>query len=110
MLQVAQGMIWVWGDNGRDAGLESALTPAALVPELNDAEGLKSGRVVALSPYVRDLPYAWETLMENLMVSNFLARGPQLGRHRFRSLPMPPPSSPPVLWCACLLRRGFLLP
>lgn len=82
LLQVAQGMIWVWGDNGRDAGLESALTPAALVPELIDAEALKSGKVVALSPYVRDLPYAWETLMENLVVSSLLARDAQLSRHR----------------------------
>lgn len=64
-------MIWVWGDNGPDAGLESALTPAALVPEMNDAEAFASGRMVALSPYVRDLPYTWETLMENLMVSLF---------------------------------------
>ena len=68
-MQVVQDMIWVWGDNGRDAGLESALTPAALVPELNDAEALESGRVVALSPYQRCLPYAWEIFMENGVVS-----------------------------------------
>ena len=68
-VQVVQGLIWVWGDNGRDAGLESALTPAVLVPELNDAEALESGRVIALSYYHRDLPYAWETCMENGVVS-----------------------------------------
>ncbi|CAM9702713.1 unnamed protein product, partial [Laminaria digitata] len=65
--QVAQGLIWVWGENGPDAGLESAVTPAQLVPELDDAEGIESGRVITGTLYQRDLPYAWETFMENVL-------------------------------------------
>lgn len=68
-LQVAQGLIWVWGENGVDAGLESAVTPAPLVPELDDTEGIESGRIDTGSIYQRDLPYSWETFMENVLVS-----------------------------------------
>ncbi|CAN0374605.1 unnamed protein product, partial [Laminaria digitata] len=65
--QVAQGLIWVWGENGLDAGLESAVTLAPLIPELDDAGGIESGRVNTGSIYQRDLPYAWETFMENVL-------------------------------------------
>ena len=68
-LQVVQGLIWVWGNNGPDARLESALTPVRLIPALNDAEAVESGRVIACPYYQRDLPYAWETFLENVMVS-----------------------------------------
>ncbi|CAN0352871.1 unnamed protein product, partial [Hapterophycus canaliculatus] len=67
-LQVAQDIIWVWGENGPDAELESALTPAQLVPDLNDKEGLKSGKVEAANIGMNDLAYGWDTLMENLLV------------------------------------------
>ena len=69
-LQVAQGLIWVWGENGLDSGLESAVTPAPLVPELDDTTGIDSGRVTTGSIYQRDLPYSWETFMENVLVSS----------------------------------------
>lgn len=62
-------MIWVWGDNSRDAPLESAIVPVARIPELDDEEAIKSGRVTAGSVLQRDLPYAWETFMENVVVS-----------------------------------------
>lgn len=73
LLQVAQGLIWVWGENSLNAGLESAATPAPLIPELNDAEGIKSGRVNTGAVYQRDLPYSWETFMENVLVSSIWA-------------------------------------
>ena len=62
-------MIWVWADNGRDAPLESAIVPVARIPELDDDEAIKSGRVTVGSVLQRDLPYAWETFMENVVVS-----------------------------------------
>lgn len=67
-IQVAQDIIWVWGDNGPDAGLESAVSPAALIPVLEDAEVVESGRVSTGSIYQRDVPYAWETFVENFLV------------------------------------------
>lgn len=68
-LQVAQDAIWVWGENGPDAALESAVTPPALVAELDDEEGLRSGRVVPQGSSHRDLAYGWSALIENLVVS-----------------------------------------
>eukprot|EP00904_Undaria_pinnatifida_P002163 jgi/Undpi1/11948/HiC_scaffold_4.g01647.m1 len=65
--QVAQGIIWVWGENGPDAVLESAVTSPPLIAELNDAEAVASGRVTAGAIYQRDLPYSWETFLENVV-------------------------------------------
>lgn len=56
-------MIWVWAENGPDAALESALTPALLVPELDDREGLASGKVSPANVGQNDLAYGWDTLM-----------------------------------------------
>lgn len=66
--QVAQDMVWVWGENGPDAVLESLLTKPALVSALEDKEGIKSGRVVPGVVTQRDLAYSWETFWENVMV------------------------------------------
>lgn len=71
-MQVAQGIIWVWGENGPDAVLESAVTSPPLIAELNDAEAVASGRVTAGAIYQRDLPYSWETFLENVVVSVFV--------------------------------------
>lgn len=62
-VQVAQDMVWVWGENGPDAALESALTPAQLIPELDDKEGLASGRVSPANVGQNDLAYGWDTFM-----------------------------------------------
>lgn len=67
--QVAQDIIWVWAENGPDAVLESALTPPHLLPELDDEEGLKSGRVVPQGVQHTDLAYGWDTMIENFVVS-----------------------------------------
>lgn len=68
MQQVAQGIVWVWGENGPDAALESLLSKPALVSALEDTEGIKSGRVVPGALVQRDLAYSWDTFMENIMV------------------------------------------
>lgn len=60
--------MWVWGDNGPDAVLESLLSQPALVSALEDKEGIKSGRVIPGALTQRDLAYSWDTFMENIMV------------------------------------------
>lgn len=59
----------MWGENGPDAALESALTPAQLIPELEDEEALKSGKVSLGNVGQNDLAYGWDTFMENVVVS-----------------------------------------
>lgn len=61
----------MWGENGPESGLESALAQPALIPELSDAEGLESGRIAAAPVGHRDLPYGWDTFMENVLVGGF---------------------------------------
>ena len=56
-------MIWVWGENGPDAALESALASPALVPELEDKELLESGTVIDGGAKHDDLAYGWDTFM-----------------------------------------------
>lgn len=68
MVQVAQDLIWVWAENGPDASLESSLKCPALIPELDDVEGMKDGRVTVQNIAHRDVMYGWETLMENVLV------------------------------------------
>lgn len=68
-------MVWVWGDNGPDAGLESALQSPPLVAELDDAAGLKSGQITPAALSQRDLPYGWDTLIENLVVGGWRHQG-----------------------------------
>lgn len=65
---MAEDIIWVWGDNGPDAGLESAVTPAPLIPERSDPELKKQWKVTPGAVYQRDLPYSWETFVENVVV------------------------------------------
>lgn len=64
----------MWGENGPDAALESALTPAHLIPELADEEGLKSGKVRPAPIGQNDLAYGWDTFMENVVVSLCMIR------------------------------------
>lgn len=68
--QVVQDLIWVWADASSDAPLESALTPPALIKELNDKELNDAGRVVPLTVAHRDMAYGWDFLMENVLVSS----------------------------------------
>ncbi|CAM9359646.1 unnamed protein product [Ascophyllum nodosum] len=59
--QVAQDIIWVWGENGPDAALESAMSSPALHKVAPGKKVLKNAVTQ------RDLPYGWDTFMENVM-------------------------------------------
>ncbi|WP_198648453.1 Rieske 2Fe-2S domain-containing protein [Cyanothece sp. BG0011] len=58
-----QGLIWVWGESGEEANVESELRQPRIIPELED----KSDRVIKLFWYQRDLPFGWDFYMENVM-------------------------------------------
>lgn len=60
---MAQDIIWVWGDNGPGAALESALSPPPLL-EIPPGKKALFGAITQ-----RDLPYGWDYFMENVMVS-----------------------------------------
>lgn len=71
-MQVRQGFIHVWGDCSPGAALEAARKPLLLIPELDpDSETavLRDGSPTLDSGkrYVRDLPYGWDFLVENLV-------------------------------------------
>jgi phenylpropionate dioxygenase-like ring-hydroxylating dioxygenase large terminal subunit len=63
--QVAQGLIWCWGQMGlpgSDVSLQAALKSPLLIEELSDPQ--YQGRI---TPYIwnqRDLPYGWDMFME----------------------------------------------
>lgn len=69
--------MWVWGDNGPDAALESALTPPQLISDLEDKEGLESGRVQPANVGMNNVAHGWDTMMDNLLV-----RGEWRGKSR----------------------------
>ncbi len=60
--QERQGLLWVWAEPGFQAQLESQLPSPRIIPELED----NSGKVVKLYWYIRDLPYGWDSFMENV--------------------------------------------
>ncbi|CAN0003370.1 unnamed protein product [Scytosiphon promiscuus] len=71
--QVVQDIVWVWGENGPDAALESSLTPPQLIPELEDKEGIESGRVEPANVGMNNVAYGWDTMMENLLDPSHVA-------------------------------------
>ncbi|MBV6621969.1 MAG: Rieske 2Fe-2S domain-containing protein [Rivularia sp. (in: Bacteria)] len=60
--QVCQGLLWVWGESGETAKLESQLRSPRIVPELDDT----SDKIIKLFWNIRDLPYGWDYFMENV--------------------------------------------
>jgi len=60
--QERQGLLWVWGEPGEKAQVESKLKKPRIIPELEE----KSDRVVKTTWSHRDLPYGWELFMENI--------------------------------------------
>ncbi len=60
--QERQGLLWVWGESGEKAEVESKLKKPRIIPELEE----KSDRVVKMTWSHRDLPYGWELFMENV--------------------------------------------
>ncbi|CAL8461986.1 g1517 [Coccomyxa elongata] len=69
--KVLQGRVWVWGEGGPRAFIDSAAVQPAYVPELAVEEGIRhasGAEAVYFSvPYTRDFPYAWDVLAENLL-------------------------------------------
>ena len=63
----AQGLIWAWGESGKDAELEAMMTPPLTVPEIAGIG--KSGRAAGGGFrnhwQMRDLPYGWNAFFEN---------------------------------------------
>lgn len=58
-----QGLLWVWPESGEQAQRESELRNPRLIPELED----KTGKVIKLFWYERDIPFGWDFFMENVM-------------------------------------------
>ncbi|CAL5224847.1 g7603 [Coccomyxa viridis] len=76
--QVRQGYVHVWGDGSPAAFIDAAAKPPMLVPELDpEAESavLRDGTepLNAGKRYLRDLPYGWDFLVENLMDPSHVA-------------------------------------
>lgn len=58
-----QGLLWVWGESGNQAQVESESRKPRLIPELEE----QSDRVIESFWYQRDLPFGWDFYMENVM-------------------------------------------
>ncbi|EIE23397.1 hypothetical protein COCSUDRAFT_47272 [Coccomyxa subellipsoidea C-169] len=70
--QVRQGFLHVWGEAGAEAAEEAARRPPVLIPELDpDAADavMRDGSPTLDSGkrYIRDLPYSYDFLVENLI-------------------------------------------
>ncbi|BDA41303.1 Protein TIC 55, chloroplastic [Coccomyxa sp. Obi] len=70
--QVLQGKVWVFGEGGPRALIDSAAVKPALIEELCPdypprEKGSGETYFVAGKHYFRDLPYSWNTLVENLV-------------------------------------------
>ncbi len=70
--QVRQGFLHVWGEAGAEAAEEAARRPPVLIPELDpDAADavMRDGSLTLDSGkrYMRDLPYSYDFLVENLI-------------------------------------------
>ena len=63
----AQGLVWAWGEGGKEAELEAAMTPALLVPEIEGVgkSGAAPGGAFRNHWQVRDMPYGWAAFFEN---------------------------------------------
>lgn len=62
--QVRLGVLWVWGESGKDAALEAALKEPNLATEAEDP-ALKDKVTTSVWSH-RDVPYGWEVAMENV--------------------------------------------
>lgn len=66
--QVAQGLIWVWGEKGlpgSDVSIEAALKNLPLIEELHDPA--LAHRISSVKYNDRILPYGWDYFMENTL-------------------------------------------
>ena len=71
-MQVLQGMVFVWGESGRQAAAEADAMPVPGLPDVEMSEGHpargRRGEVqhTFINQYYRELPYGWDVLAENL--------------------------------------------
>jgi phenylpropionate dioxygenase-like ring-hydroxylating dioxygenase large terminal subunit len=63
----AQGMLFVWGEGGKDAEKESSKAPLPVCEHLKAAEERGEEVHYLMRHYVRDLPYDFQTLVENVV-------------------------------------------
>jgi phenylpropionate dioxygenase-like ring-hydroxylating dioxygenase large terminal subunit len=63
----AQGLVWAWGEGGKEAELEARMTPPLLVPEIEGVgkSGEAPGGAFRNHWQVRDMPYGWAAFFEN---------------------------------------------
>ncbi|MEO1378495.1 MAG: Rieske 2Fe-2S domain-containing protein [Cyanobacteria bacterium J06635_10] len=62
--QIRQGLLWVWGESGETASVESKLRQPRIVPELEES----SQQEVSQLPWkFRDLPHGWVYYIENVI-------------------------------------------
>ena len=63
----AQGLVWAWGEGGKEAELEARMTPPLLVPEIEGVgkNGPAPGGAYRNHWQVRDMPYGWTAFFEN---------------------------------------------
>eukprot|EP00884_Botryococcus_braunii_P017730 jgi/Botrbrau1/4640/Bobra.33_2s0011.1 len=72
-LQVKQGLIWVWGSSDPASRLEAEEKPIPTVPQLDAQDRWRPHPLFGdraffiIKGYMRDVPYSWETLAENLL-------------------------------------------
>ncbi|KAK9842714.1 hypothetical protein WJX74_001171 [Apatococcus lobatus] len=60
--QVQQGLLWVWPAAGPEAALEAAAVSPPVCPAFESPDYLEGRHW-----YQRDVPYSWDTLIENLL-------------------------------------------
>ena len=87
----AQGLVWAWGEAGPDAKLESAMTPALLVHEIEGVgkSGPAPGGGFRNHWQVRDMPYGWASFFENVRRLAFpKSRTTRLFAHTVTVLPL----------------------
>ncbi|AFZ42803.1 Pheophorbide a oxygenase [Halothece sp. PCC 7418] len=80
---VANDLFWVWPDP--DSAELAAKTPLSLSPKIDNSKGF------LWSSYVRDLPYDWQTLVENIADPShvpFAHHGVQGSRESATPIPM----------------------
>jgi phenylpropionate dioxygenase-like ring-hydroxylating dioxygenase large terminal subunit len=63
----AQGLVWAWGEGGKEAEIEARMTPPLLVPEIEGVgkNGEAPGGAYRNHWQVRDMPYGWAAFFEN---------------------------------------------
>lgn len=60
-VQVAQELLWIWGDNGPTSSIESKVSKPETISQLEN-DGF-----IGIAPYVRDVAYGYDTLVENVL-------------------------------------------